>query len=305
MNKEIKHLISANQITNDGLMRLFESTDKIVEKPGVYGKELAGKVIATMFFEPSTRTRLSFESAVQRLGAALISTENARENSSNTKGERLEDTIRMVDKFADAIIIRHSDDDSADRAASVSRVPIINAGSGAAEHPTQSLLDVYTIYKRKERLDNLTVALVGDLKYGRTPHSLIKLLQLFSGQTVYGLSDQALELPNEYIDELEKHGARYETVKSFNDLPRNLDAIYQTRVQRERINGNPEFKEFNITTEVMKHFSSETLVLHPLPRVDEICFGLDYDPRAVYFKQVENGLFVRMAILLDILKERK
>ena len=300
--RKLNHFISASQLTVSRIEKLCTIADSIRENPKEYQQKLNGKVIATIFFEPSTRTRLSFEAAIQRLGAGLISTENANESSSGKKGESLQDTTRIIQSYADAIVMRHSDENSSIDAATVATVPVINAGSGKSEHPTQALLDMYTLRRCKGRLDNLSVAIMGDLKYGRTSHSLITLLSLYEGQTIYGLSDEKLALPQEYIDEMTAKGVKYVKVSSFEELPEGLDAFYQTRVQYERIEGNERFKEFILNPEVMGRFPN-ALILHPLPRNEEIDCQLDDDARAVYFEQAKNGLYARMALLLDILGE--
>lgn len=200
----MKHVLSCDQYSKESLEELFNLADKIVENPKNYEKSLEGKIVSVMFYEPSTRTRLSFESAIQRLGAKLISTENAREFSSAAKGESLEDTVRVLQGYSDAIVIRHYEKTSAQAAASVANVPIINAGSGSGEHPTQSLLDLYTIRKEHGSIDNIKVAVLGDLLYGRTIHSLVKLLSLYDNITIYGLSKSCFALPQEYIDMMKK-----------------------------------------------------------------------------------------------------
>ena len=300
----MKGLIKAEQLTREKIEYLCNLADDIHENPRKYSQALAGKIIATIFYEPSTRTRLSFESAMLRLGAQVISTEDARGNSSVKKGELLTDTIRIVGGYADAIVIRHSDEDSAEVAASVSKVPIINAGSGKSEHPTQALLDIYTLKKCKGKLDGISVAFLGDLKYGRTSHSLIKLLALYENVTIYTLASEELALPQEYADYLKERGVRFMAARSFLDLPHDLDAFYQTRVQLERMDGTEEnFHAYELTTESMREFSDDTIILHPLPRNDEISQELDDDVRAKFFEQAENGLYARMALLCDVLGE--
>ena len=261
-----------------------------------------GKILATLFYEPSTRTRLSFESAVQRVGGKIISTENAKEVSSAVKGETLKDTIRIIEGYADAIIMRHSDNDSSEVAASISKVPIINAGAGKAEHPTQALLDMYTIRDKKGKIDGLKVAISGDLTYGRTTHSLVKLLSLYDNVTVYGVSREFFKLPQEYIDYMKERDVKYVPCLEFTDLPKDIDIIYHTRTQLERIEDKSiEIKELIINKEILDTFSKDTLIMHPLPRVNEIAEDVDDDPRAVYFEQAHNGVYVRMAVLTHLL----
>ena len=239
----MKNVISCEQFTKEDLKDLFDLADVVRANPKKYSNALEGKVITTLFFEPSTRTRLSFETAIQRLGAKLVSTENAKENSSSTKGEILEDTIRVVTGYADAIVMRHSFNDAAARAASVSTVPIINAGSGKGEHPTQSLLDAYTIRREKGRLDNLKIAILGDLINGRTIHSLIKLFNLYENIEFYGLSKENLELPEKYVKIIEENGNRYIKCNSFSDIPKDVDILYHTRIQAER-SDRPLYQSF-------------------------------------------------------------
>ena len=296
----MKHIISCEQFDRETLERLFQLADDMMEHPQKYEHSLEGKLIATMFFEPSTRTRLSFEAAILRLGAKNISTENASIASSATKGESLEDTIRVISGYVDGIVMRHYDKDAAVRASAVSSVPIFNAGSGSGEHPTQALLDVYTIHRCGRPFDHLSVAVVGDLLFGRTVHSLIKLLALFDHVIVYGLSSPNFALPKEYVDYLRHHNATYIPCDSFEDLPSNIDVIYNTRTQLERFKEsdlNP--KEFIINKKVMEYFSEDTMILHPLPRNAEIAPEVDDDKRALYFKQAHNGMWMRMALLYD------
>ena len=292
----MKHLVSTEDLSKADLEKLFCLADQIKKNPQKFAKSLDGKIVATLFYEPSTRTRCSFESAILKLGASVVSTENARENASAFKGESLEDTIKTISGYADAIVMRHYENDSAARAAAVSTVPFINAGSGSAQHPTQSILDAYTIREIKGRLDNLKIAVCGDLKYGRTANSLIKLLSKYEGLKVYAFAPKGLELADEF-----------NAIKciSFNDIPNDVDVIYQTRVQKERLPVGVKPDAFVITKAILDRFSSHSLLLHPLPRVDEISTDCDNDPRAVYFRQAHNGIPTRMALLLMLLKGTK
>lgn len=297
----MKKLLDCKDFTKESLNEFLELAKKIKANPENYTEELKNKVIAVMFFEPSTRTRMSFEAAIQRLGGKMIVTENGKESSSARKGETLEDTIRVLDKYADAIVMRHSDDDSAVVADRVSRVPIINAGSGKSEHPSQALLDIFTIMSKRGTVDGTKLAILGDLKYGRTTHSLIQLISLYDNIEVYGLSKEEFMLPQEYIDFLENKGIKYTVCDSFEDLPRDLDVLYHTRIQSERFEGDFGKEKYIINKEVLDTFSENTIVLHPLPRKEEISTDIDDDPRAMFFEQVENGMYVRMAILKTIL----
>jgi len=300
---KLKNVISTDQFSRQDLDILFKLTDDIIANPAKYARSLDGKIVATLFYEPSTRTRLSFESAACRLGASVISTENAREVSSAVKGETLTDTIRVVNGYADAIVIRHPEVDSARVAASVSTRPILNAGAGSGEHPTQALLDMYTIRQRKGDFNGLKVAISGDLLKGRTVHSLVKLLSLYDNVTIYGLSHKLLKLPQSYVDFMKKHGTEYISCSEFTDLPADLDVIYHTRTQLERLEAGAEkIKEYIIDEKVMSRFSSETYLLHPLPRIKEITPEVDDDPRAIYFEQAHNGVKIRMALLVQVLQ---
>ena len=300
----MKHLISSSQLTRDSIKELFELAKDIEKNKKKYSKSLDGKVVATLFYEPSTRTRLSFEAAIQRLGAGLISTENAREFSSAIKGETLEDTIRVVEGYVDAIVMRHFQNNAPEIASSVSSVPIINAGAGSGEHPTQSLLDLYTIWKEKGRLDNIKCAILGDLRYGRTIHSLIRMLSLYENIEIYALSDDFFALSEKYIDFMREKNMKFVKCVNFDDIPNDIDILYQTRIQKERIDEElGAYREFNLTKKIMEKFSDNSLILHPLPRNGEIATELDDDPRALYFKQAHNGMYIRMALLYTMLSE--
>lgn len=295
------HILSCDQFTRSSLEQLFALTDEMQADVGKFGTALTGKIVATIFYEPSTRTRLSFEAAVARLGGNVISTENAKEMSSAIKGESLLDTIRVVAGYCDAIVLRHSDSKSAVEAASVSAVPIINAGSGSGEHPTQALLDAYTIYQAKGSLDGLAIAVLGDLLFGRTVHSLVKLLTLYEDVTIYGLSREVLALPDEYVTILANKGVRYIPCNSFADLPAAVDVLYHTRTQTERFqNSDLQIEEFVIDQTVLDNFSQQTILMHPLPRRHEIAPEVDQDRRAVYFQQSHLGMYVRMALLYNL-----
>lgn len=296
----MKNVISCDQFTKENLKELFDLADVVRANPEKYMNTLNGKVVTTLFFEPSTRTRLSFETAVVRLGGRLVSTENGKTNSSSTKGETLEDTIKVVTGYTDAIIMRHSFNDAAERAAKVATVPVINAGSGKGEHPTQSLLDAYTIRREKGRLDNLKIALLGDLINGRTIHSLIKLFSQYENIEFYALSKENLCLPEKYVKIIEDSGNKYFKCYSFSELPKDVDIMYHTRIQAERCDEDLGKEEFVINKEILDQFSENTLVLHPLPRVDEISADIDDDKRAKYFEQAHNGMWVRMALLLKV-----
>lgn len=298
----MKHIISCEQFDKEYLEKLFHLADDMMEHPKKYVHALEDKVIATMFFEASTRTRLSFEAAILRLGAKNISTENAKEASSATKGESLEDTVRVLSGYVDGIVMRHYDKNAARIAASVSDVPIFNAGSGSGEHPTQALLDVYTMHRCHKRFDHISVAVIGDLLFGRTVHSLIKILSLYDHVIIYGLSSPNFALPVEYIDYIKMRGATYIACDDFSDIPSNVDVLYNTRTQLERFTESDLApREYIINKKVMEYFSEDTMLLHPLPRNNEISTDVDDDKRALYFKQAHNGMYIRMALLYDTL----
>ncbi len=299
----MKHVLRSGQFTRESLEELFKLADDVKLNPKKYADSLDGKIVSVMFFEPSTRTRMSFESAILRLGGKIIVTENAGSNSSATKGETLEDTIRVLSGYCDAIVMRHSRDDAAEVAAKVSSVPILNAGSGKGEHPTQSLLDMYTIREKRGKIDGVKVAILGDLVYGRTIHSLLTLLCLYDNVEVYGLSKEAFALPEKYITMLKEHGIDYKVCKSFDEIPKDVDVLYHTRIQAERFEGDFGKEEYIINKEILNQFSKDTIVLHPLPRVNEISDDIDDDPRAMYFKQAHNGIPIRMSLLLQVLNK--
>lgn len=295
-----KSLISSSQFTKEYVFEIFTLADDIKANPEKYANSLLGKVLTTLFFEPSTRTRLSFESALQRLGAKLLTVENGLLNSSANKGESIQDTIRIVQGYSDGIIMRHSENQASEIALEVAEVPIINAGDGSGEHPTQSLLDLYTIHSKKGSLDNLSIAFIGDLKFGRTVHSLVKSLSLFDNIVFYGVSSKEFELPNTYLEWLTSENISYIPLRSIEEIPKDIDVLYQTRVQTERFkdsNSNIQYEQLIINKEKFKQFSGDTILMHPLPRNEEIHTDVDDDPRAIYFEQSRNGLYVRMALL--------
>lgn len=300
----VRHVVDVGQFDRPGIERLFASADRMRELPRS-AAPLAGQTLATIFYEPSTRTRLSFETAMHRLGGNVISTENAREFSSAIKGETVEDTVRIVGGYADAIVIRHFEQGSAHRAAVVSEVPILNAGDGPGEHPTQALLDLYTIQHELGRIDGLRVALVGDLRYGRTARSLARLIRLTSGTELVFVSPPAVPMGEDIRAELDAAGIPYRDEPDLDAVLPDVDVIYQTRVQKERFDSPEEYEQargqYVIDERSMRLLRPEAIVLHPLPRVDEIATGVDADPRAAYFRQAHNGVYIRMALLDHVL----
>lgn len=297
----MNHILTAKQYNKESLEELFKLTDDIKQNPQKYSKKLDRKIVAIMFFEPSTRTRMSFQTAVLRLGGQYIATENAASNSSGKKGETLKDTIKILQGYADGIVMRHSSDTWPEEVEKIATVPIINGGAGKGEHPTQALLDLYTIREHRKTLDGVKIAILGDLMYGRTIHSLLQLISLYDNVEVYGLSKECFALPQEYIDMLASRGITYKKCSNFNDIPKDVDVMYHTRIQAERFEGDFGKEEFIINQEILNQFSEKTIVLHPLPRNEEISEDIDDDPRALYFKQAVNGLYVRMGLFVQVL----
>jgi aspartate carbamoyltransferase catalytic subunit len=266
---------------------------------------LRGRILATLFFEPSTRTRFSFEAAMQKLGGGVLSAENARANSSATKGETIGDTIRVVSGYADVIAIRHYEQGAAEAAARISPVPIINAGDGIGEHPTQALADVYTIKKELGRISGLRVALVGDLLNGRTIHSLLPLLCLYSGVTIDLISPWQLRLPLRYREYLMEKGIAFHEGERLEGVIEQADVAYITRVQSERFASQEDYDAvkdvYVVDAELADRLKPEAIIMHALPRVNEISPDVDGNARAAYFKQAKNGLYIRMALLKYLL----
>lgn len=301
----MQHILTAEQFTTDDVSTIFESADTFRQTFETDRRKLThthlGAVAATLFYEPSTRTRLSFESAASRLGASVISTENAKDFSSNIKGETLEDSILTVAQYADVVVLRHSDDDSAERASAISPVPIINAGAGKNEHPTQALLDLYTIHRSKGQTHNLNITIGGDLHHGRTARSLAKLVALYPNNHITFVSDPALQIDKDITDYLDDHGTTYSKTHKIGKSLQEADVVYWTRLQKERLEDPSIASHFSIGQHELKHMYRDAIIMHPLPRNDEIHPSVDADPRAKYFEQVQNGLFVRMALLDQLL----
>lgn len=302
------HVVEAQQFDRERLTEIFSLTREMEEVVSRYGSSILNRrIMATLFYEPSTRTRLSFESAMLRLGGTVVTTESAREFSSAAKGETLEDTIRIVEGYADVIVLRHFESGSARRAADVASVPIINAGDGPGQHPTQALLDVYTIQKEIGRLDGISVAMVGDLANGRTVRSLAYLLTRYDGVKLYFVAPGVVRMKDDIKDYLQRNGVHFEEQEDLLEVARNVDIIYQTRIQRERFGDRIEDYEsargkYIVDARVMEALPEHGRVMHPLPRVDEIAPEVDADPRAAYFRQAHNGLYIRMALLKTVLE---
>ncbi len=300
-----KDILSVSQFTREDLEYIFAVAHEMrimVERVGTFDL-LKGKILANLFYEPSTRTSSSFTSAMERLGGSVIPINEVR-YSSVTKGESLPDTVRTLDCYADVIVLRHPEVGSAALAAKYARKPVINAGDGIGEHPTQALLDAFTIKEELGHIDGLTVTMLGDLKYGRTVHSLARLLSLYKVKIHY-VSPEILRMPAEIIEELRKKGIEQSERTRLDDVLPETDVLYVTRVQKERFEDPAVYESvkdaYVITPEVMKAAKQRMIVMHPLPRVYEISMDFDDDPRAAYFRQMEYGLYVRMALLAMVL----
>ena len=304
----LKHVVQAQQFDRELMAEIFSIARAMEDVVQHYGSNiLSRRVMATLFYEPSTRTRLSFESAMKRLGGDVITTESAQEFSSAAKGETLEDTIRIVAGYVDVIVLRHFESGASKIAASVSPVPIINAGDGAGQHPTQALLDMYTIQRELGKVDGIHVAMVGDLANGRTVRSLCYLLSKFEDPHIYFVSPPSVRMGDDIKRYLSRRGVRHEEVDDLTRVAREADVIYQTRIQRERFGDRTQEYEqvrsqYVIDKAVLDCMKENAIVMHPLPRVDEITAAeVDADPRAAYFRQAHNGLYVRMALLRMLL----
>ncbi len=299
----MKHVIETQQFDRPMLESFFKDVDKLVKK---YPKDaLKGKVMATLFYEPSTRTRLSFESAMVRLGGSVIGTENAAEFSSASKGETLEDSIRVVGSYADVIVLRHPEAGSAARAAAASQIPVINAGDGPAQHPTQALLDLYTIYKETGSIDGKTVAFVGDLKHYRTARSLAYVLRLFKDIKMIFVSPEELRMGDDIKESLTKNGVTFTETTSLDEAVKEADVVYVGRIPKEYFESPEEYEKFKgrftLTRALADTMKEKAIIMHPLPRVTEIPTETDASPHARYFEQAQYGVFVRMALLLKVL----
>ena len=301
----MRHLMNPLDFSVEELDKLFDLANDIEKNPDKYAESCKGKKLATCFYEASTRTRLSFESAMLGLGGGVLGFSSAN-SSSAAKGESVSDTVRTVSCFADICAIRHPKEGAAMVAASKATIPVINAGDGGHQHPTQTLTDLLTIRSLKGRLDNFTVGLCGDLKFGRTVHSLINALSRYSNIHFIFISPEELRIPDYIIEMLNEKGITYEEVIKLEDSIAKLDLLYMTRVQRERFFNEEDYvrlKDFYILDKKKMALAKEDmLVLHPLPRVNEISIEVDDDPRAVYFKQVQYGVYVRMALILALLE---
>lgn len=302
----MRHIISPTDLTVSELNELLELSEEIIQSPKKFSEVCRGKKLATLFYEPSTRTRLSFEAAMLNLGGSILGFSSA-DSSSASKGESVADTIRVISSYADICAIRHPKEGAPFVASNYSSIPVINAGDGGHNHPTQTFTDLLTIKNLKGRLDNLTVGFCGDLKFGRTVHSLINALARYENINFVLISPEELRIPN-YIRDgvLEENKISYEETKHLEDALPKLDILYMTRVQRERFFNEEDYIRLKDTyilgEKKMAKAKEDMLVLHPLPRVNEIATEVDDDPRAVYFKQAQFGVYVRMALIMKLLE---
>ena len=305
----MKDIISMNDMSKEEILEILEIAEKIENSSEEEKLNfLKGKIIATLFFEPSTRTKMSFESAAFRLGAQVLQLPPL-EQSSVKKGESFSDTIRMVESYSDVIVVRHPNDGAARLASTTSKKPVINAGDGSNQHPSQTLLDLYTIKEEKGTLSNLSIAFVGDLKYGRTVHSLVKALTHFN-PVIYFVAPKILQMPSYLIDDLDKNNIKYEILEDFRDCLDKIDVFYMTRIQKERF---PDIEDYQKVKgvyvinkkNILGKCKEDMIILHPLPRVDEISTDLDETKHALYFKQAKNGIPVRQAMMMKVLDKVK
>jgi aspartate carbamoyltransferase catalytic subunit len=301
VGSRLRHVIESQQFSRSLLEELFARTEEMKREPLRFLGRLNGQVMAALFYEPSTRTRLSFEAAMLRLGGQTMGTDNAREFSSAAKGETLEDTIRIVSGYADVIVLRHNEEGAAKRAAAVSSVPIINAGDGPGQHPTQALLDLYTIKDELNRIDGIRIAMVGDLANGRTVRSLTYLLSKFKDIKVWFVAPPLVAMRDDLKAHLDEHRVPWVETEDLDSVLPEVDVVYQTRIQKERF-ADPETYNsvkgvYRIDERSLSLMRKYSIVMHPLPRVEEIDHAVDADPRAAYFRQARNGLHLRMALL--------
>ena len=300
-----KSLISITDLTKEEIIRITELAAYFEEHP--YEPLLNGRVIASLFFEPSTRTRLSFESAINRLGARVIGFSDTA-NTSVSKGETFHDTIQVISNYCDMIVMRHSLEGAPRYASEFSKVPIVNAGDGANQHPSQTLLDLYSIKKTQGTLDGINIMMIGDLKYGRTVHSLLQALSHFNTKFTF-VAPPELRMPEEYKQFLRDKGLEYTETTEIGDAINEADIVYMTRVQRERFTDPMEYERvknvYVLKNSMLDNTKDNMRILHPLPRVGEIAYDVDQNPKAYYFNQTENGVYTRMAIISYLLGVKK
>jgi len=301
VSSRLRHVVESQQFSRSLLEELFARSEEIKREPHRFMGRLAGQVMAALFYEPSTRTRLSFEAAMLRLGGQTMGTDNAREFSSTAKGETLEDTIRIVSGYADVIVLRHNEEGAARRAAAVSTVPVVNAGDGPGQHPTQALLDLYTIREELGRIDGVRVAMVGDLANGRTVRSLTYLLSKFKDIKLWFVAPPQVAMRDDLKAHLDEHHVPWVETQDLESVLPEVDVVYQTRIQKERFTDPEAYQAvkgvYRIDKGSLELMRKYAVLMHPLPRVDEIAPEVDADPRAAYFRQARNGLQIRMALL--------
>lgn len=302
---KLRHVVESQQFTVPLLMELFDRTrqmEKVVARGGTL--DYQNKILATMFYEPSTRTRFCFEAAMHRLGGRVLSTEHARAFSSEMDGEQVEDSIRIISGYSDVIVIRHNEEGGARRAAKVSQVPVINAGDGnGGQHPTQALLDLYTIY-RERPLNGLSVAFIGELDRGRTARSLAYLLAKFERVKIFFVAPPEVQMKPDILEYLDRHNIQFELESDIDKVVGVVDVVYQTRIRPERVPRTMAMRRFAIDSSLLRRMKEDALILHPLPRTVELDKTVDDDPRALYFRQAKNGLYVRMALLAMLLDQQ-
>src|SRR5258705_10930128 len=301
VGSRLRHVIESQQFSRTLLGELFTRSEEIKREPHRFMGRLAGQVMAALFYEPSTRTRLSFEAAMLRLGGRTMGTDNAREFSSAAKGETIEDTIRIVSGYSDVIVLRHYEEGAARRAAAVSLVPVINAGDGKGQHPTQALLDLYTIRDEIGHVDGIKIAMVGDLANGRTVRSLTYLLSKFRDIRVSFVAPPQVAMRQDIKDHLDEHHVPWVETQDLDAVLPQVDVVYQTRIQKERFPDEAAYLAvkgiYRIDARAMSLLQKSAIVMHPLPRVDEIAPEIDSDPRAAYFRQARNGMDIPIALL--------
>ncbi len=301
---KLHHVIESQQFTVPMLLELFDrarNMERVVARGGTL--DYQSKIMATLFYEPSTRTRICFEAAMHRLGGRVCSTEEAKTFSSEVEGEQLEDTIRIISGYTDVIVLRHSEMGGAARAAAVSRVPIINAGDGSGgQHPTQALLDLYTIFRERHSMDGLTIAMVGELDRGRTARSLAYLLSKFERVKMYFVSPPEVQMKRDILEHLEEHNVWYKIESELDRVIDSVDVVYVTQIRPGRMPDQTRLKKYFMDASVLTRLKPNAMIMHPLPRTLELDKAVDGDPRAYYFQQATNGLYVRMALLTMVLE---
>lgn len=297
----MKKLVSISDCSKEDILHIVDLAEQFEKNPNPH--LLDGKLVATLFFEPSTRTRLSFETAVQRLGGRVIGFSDAA-TSSSSKGETLHDTIKMVSNYVDLIVMRHPVEGAARYASEITNVPVINAGDGSNQHPTQTMLDLYSIKKTQGTLENLTISMVGDLKYGRTVHSLLMAMRFFN-PTYHFVAPQELKLPPQYPEYMKENNIKFDEREDMNSILAETDILYMTRVQQERFTDLVEYEKvkntYTLRNSMLEGTKDNLRILHPLPRINEIAADVDQNPKAYYFEQARNGVFARQAVICSIL----